>query len=169
MSRILDATITCPNCGRPYEVKLFRTLWGDGGTADDNALTDDKVNIVKCPHCEYSFRAPLAFMYVDCKKDFAVWWEPSYDAGIDEDAAGYAAMFGPDSYYAQAPRIQDWDEFKATVRKYYTGELRANPISKFDIEALKSATQRKKNGGCLGVAALALITASVSCFLLFLH
>ena len=156
MSKIVTIQIQCPQCDKQYDAKVFRTLWGDGCTADDfeNRLTD-KTNVVTCPHCGHSFRLPLGLMYVDCQAGFAVWWEPQHDTGIDSDTQTYASMFGADSYYAKAPRIQDWNEFKHTIRRYYTGELKANPITKFNFGALKgkigqSAPQQKKSG-CLGL------------------
>ena len=118
MSKLIDITVTCPQCGQKYKTKVFRTLWGDGGTAEQNNLSNDNVNVVECPHCNYSFRAPLAMMYVDCKKGFAVWWEPIHDSGIDNETIAYSNMFGAESYYAKAPRIQDWEDFKDTVKKY---------------------------------------------------
>ena len=95
-------------------------------------------------------------MYVDCKKGFAVWWEPIHDSGIDNETIAYSNMFGAESYYAKAPRIQDWEDFKDTVKKYYTGELKANPITKFDINALKGVAAGKKSekSGCLGFVIL---------------
>lgn len=156
MSKLIDITVTCPQCGQKYKTKVFRTLWGDGGTAEQNNLSNDNVNVVECPHCNYSFRAPLAMMYVDCKKGFAVWWEPIHDSGIDNETIAYSNMFGAESYYAKAPRIQDWEDFKDTVKKYYTGELKANPITKFDINALKGVAVGKKSekSGCLGFVIL---------------
>ena len=63
-------------------------------------------------------------------------------------------MFGPDSYYAKDPRLEDWEDFKETVCKYYRGELKANPITSFNIDALKGSGQKRNNStnsGCLGV------------------
>ena len=159
MSKIIDLQIQCPDCGQQYQAKAFRTLWGDGCTADDftSRLTEN-TNMVTCPHCGRSFRLPLGLMYVDVKAGFAVWYEPQFDSNIDDEARQYAAMFGADSYYAKAPRIKDWEEFKRTIWRYYTGELKANPITKFDFGPLKqhvskSATPHKKSG-CLGVLLL---------------
>ena len=155
MSKLVDFQIECPKCGTHYVTKVFRTLWGDGCTADNFELRlTDNTNVVTCPHCGHSFRLPLGLMYVDVEKGFAVWWEPQHDEGIDADAKSYAAAFGADSYYAKAPRVKDWDEFKRTIRRYYTGELKANPITKFDFGAMKqqmkpTSTPQKK-GGCLG-------------------
>lgn len=167
MSKILDINVNCPKCGNQYPAKVFRTLWGDGCNADNfETRLNDKTNVVTCPHCGYSLRAPLGLMYVDCDAGFAVWWEPMHDDGIDSDTKGYAAMFGADSYYAKAPRVKDWDEFKQTIRKYYTGELTANPIAKLDFNALKqqlgNTTTQKKKKGCLGTLILLIAgTASV--------
>jgi hypothetical protein len=102
-------------------------------------------------------------MYVDVVAGFAVWWEPEYDQGIDSDQASYAKMFGPNSYYAAAPRIADWDEFIETIKKYYRGELKGGKIDKFDVSALKQtldqANNKKKPSGCLGVLLLLIIIA----------
>ena len=168
MSKLVDITVTCPKCGQQYSAKVFRTLWGDGGTAQHNVLSNDKINVVECPHCHYAFRAPMAMMYVDCQAGFAVWWEPIHDDGIDKDKAGYASMFGPDSYYAKAPRVVDWEDFKETVQKYYRGELKANPITKMDFQALKDslakAQKPAKKSGCLGMVALLVGLASAAGF-----
>lgn len=161
MSRLVEFGIECPKCKQYYQTKVWRTLWGDGCTASDftSRLKDD-TNVVTCPHCGHSFRLPLGMMYVDCKAGFAVWYEPQPDPGIDNDARQYAAMFGPDSYYAKAPRIKDWDEFKRTIYRYYTGELKANPVSKFDFGAVKKQSPQPptpSKSGCLGMALLLII------------
>ncbi len=101
-------------------------------------------------------------MYVDVKKQFAVWWEPVSDSQIDQDAIGYAKMFGEGNFYHTAPRIKNWEEFKRTVRRYDSGELKANPIkiNQQQQEAFKGVMkgmlkdmkkENKKNSGCLGV------------------
>lgn len=156
MSKLVEFQIECPSCKQGYQAKVWRSLWGDGCTANDftSRLTDE-TNVVTCPHCGHSFRLPLGLMYVDCKAGFAVWYEPQPDPGIDNDTRQYAAMFGADSYYAQAPRVKDWDEFKRTICRYYTGELKANPISKFDFGAIKKQTpqpSKQSKSGCLGMA-----------------
>lgn len=167
MSKLIDATITCPKCGKQYPTKLFRTIWGEHEECR-NMVMNDKINVPECPHCHFSFKAPFPFMYVDVNKGFAVWWEPYYDATIDEDLKGYASMFGADSYYAQAPRVKDWNEFKQTIHRYYTGELKANPITKFDLGALKQQkTVRQEKSGCLGVM-LALLILPIAALSLFL-
>lgn len=146
MSKLVDATITCPQCRKEYPVKLFRTLWGEHKELRDKVMNDE-VNICKCPNCNYSFKAPFPFMYVDVRTGFAVWWEPTHDKGIDTDVAGYARMFGANSYYATAPRIADWQEFKETILKYYKGELVGGKVEKLDFSALKQSNT--KGNGCI--------------------
>ena len=171
MSKIIDLQIECPDCGQQYQAKAFRTFWGDGCTANNftSRLKED-TNMVTCPHCGHSFRLPLGLMYVDVKAGFAVWYEPQPDPNIDNEARQYAAMFGADSYYAKAPRVKEWDEFKRTIHRYYTGELKANPITKFDFGSLKqqagkSATPQKKSG-CLGMMLLLLIPMAIGIVLI---
>jgi hypothetical protein len=71
-------------------------------------------------------------------------------------------MFGEGNFYHTAPRIKNWEEFKRTVRRYDSGELKANPIkiNQQQQEAFKGVMkgmlkdmkkENKKNSGCLGV------------------
>lgn len=156
MSKLLDATIRCPQCGHEYPVKLFRTIWGEHESLRNKVMSGD-VNVCSCPHCSFSFKAPFPFMYVDVKAGFAVWWEPEYDAGIDSDTAAYASMFGPNSYYAKAPRVKDWDEFVETIRKYYRGELQGGKIEKFDFASLQQQNKKPQQKGCLGLLVLLIV------------
>ncbi len=149
MSKLIDATITCPHCGKEYPTKLFRTIWGEH-ESNRNMVLNDRINVPECPHCGFSFKAPYPFMYVDVKAGFAVWWEPQYDEGIDADAQGYAQMFGANSYYAKAARIADWDEFKQVIREYYQGKRVGGRIEKMDINALRKIASPQKKRGCLG-------------------
>lgn len=158
MSKLLDATITCPQCGKQYPVKLFRTLWGEHEELR-NKVMNNEVNVCTCPHCSFSFKAPFAFMYVDVVKGFAVWWEPVHDEGIDADQQGYTKIFGANSFYAQAPRIADWDEFKKVINEYYTGVKVGSPIQKMDFSSLKKKPQNKN--GCLGLILLAIVLSTV--------
>ena len=167
MSKRVDATITCPQCGKQYPVKLYRTIWGEYEENRDLVM-NDLINVLECPHCGFSFKAPYPFMYVDVKKGFAVWWEPQYDAGIDSDSRGYAGMFGANSFYAKAPRIADWDEFKQVIQEYYQGIRVGGKIEKMDIGALQKTIQPKQEkSGCMGVM-LTLLLASLSLMLLFM-
>lgn len=167
MSKRVDATITCPKCSKQYPVKLFRTIWGEH-EENRRLVMNDEINVPTCPHCGFSFKAPYPFMYVDVKEGFAVWWEPQYDAGIDTDAQGYARMFGSNSYYATAPRIKDWEEFKRVINDYYQGKRVGGKIEKMDMSALRNlATPHKKKSGCLGMA-LALLALSFSMLLLII-
>lgn len=158
MSKRLDIEVNCPHCGQKYKATVFRTIWGEY-EENRNMVINDNINIVSCPQCHFSFHAPLAMMYVDVKKNFAVWWEPYYDSSIDSDSAGYSKIFGERSYYATAPRISDWEEFKDTINKYYKGELVGGPIEKMDFQSLGKS--KAKNNGCLGIMFLLILCASL--------
>jgi transcription elongation factor Elf1 len=161
MSKRIEATITCPKCSFQFNYTLFRTIWGEH-EANKNLVLSDKINVATCPSCGTSTKLQYPFMYVDVDKKFAVWWEPYYDAQIDSDSVQYAKMFGEGNFYHKAPRIKDWHEFKSTVLKYDSGELKANPlqISNDQKQAFEGALKgmikdlekkNKKNSGCLGV------------------
>ena len=134
-------------------------------------VLSDKINVPECPHCGFSFKAQIPFMYVDVEKGFAVWWEPQYDAGIDSDSQGYAQMFGTNSYYATAPRIADWEEFKQAIRDYYHGKRVGGKIEKMNRGALKNSMEPQKKSGCLGsfvlIAFISIVVLSASAYGLY--
>ena len=134
MSKRVDATITCPGCGRQYPVKLYRTIWGEYEENRDLVMND--------------------------QANFAVWWEPQHDPSVDTDTQGFARMFGAGSFYATAPRVQDWEEFKRTINRYYSGELVGGPVEKMNF-----GIGSNKKGGCLGTLLL-LLLSSISIYLI---
>lgn len=170
MSKQVEVTVNCPNCGKSYNSKLFRTIWGEHESLRAMVM-EDRVNILDCPHCHHKFHAPMAMMYVDVVKQFAVWWEPAYDAEIDEMTAGFSKMLGPGNFYERAPRVTDWSEFKETINKYYRGELKgqSEDVSRRQTQAMsgllnslaKEAQSKKTSkSGCLSSIIVAVIVAS---------
>lgn len=168
MSQQVDIVATCPKCGKQYPQKLFRTVWGEHQSLR-NAVMSDNINICTCPDCGFSFHAPMAMMYVDAPAKFAVWWEPVYDSSIEEMTAGFARMLGPGNYYENAPRITDWEEFKATINKYYSGELKgqSDEATKRQEAAMTGVMEnllkdlekkKKKNSGCMVILVGLIIT-----------
>lgn len=170
MSQQVDIVATCPKCGKQYQKKLFRTVWGEHESIR-NAVMSDNINICTCPDCGFSFHAPMAMMYVDAPAKFAVWWEPVYDSSIEEMTAGFARMLGPGNYYENAPRITDWEEFKETINKYYSGELKgqSDEVTKRQATAMTGVMEnlikdlekkKKKNSGCMVVFTMIVIVIS---------
>ena len=69
-------------------------------------------------------------------------------------------MFGEKSFYATAPRVKDWEEFKRTINRYYSVELVGGPVERMDF----GIGSNKKNG-CLSVILL-LILSSIGFFMI---
>lgn len=171
MSQQLDIIVNCPNCGNEYRAKLFRTVWGEHESLREKVM-NDKINILDCPYCHHSFHAPMAMLYVDAVEKFAIWWEPTYDAQIDEITAGFSRMLGPGNYYENAPRITDWHEFKETINKYYRGELKgqSEEVSLRQNLAMNNAlgnltkhnhAKQSTKSGCLSLMIVFVIFASI--------
>ena len=78
---------------------------------------NDQINSVTCPACGTTTRLEFPFLCTNVKRGIAVWYEPYHDPEIDKDIAQYAAHFGAKSFYAQAPRIKVWEDFKKTILK----------------------------------------------------
>ena len=122
MSKKLNIKIEC-DCGKPFVASLYRSIWGEQPENRELVMSDN-INVAVCPDCGEKIKVPLPFLYTNVPKKFAVWYEPQYDSNIDDDVAGYAKFMGKDSFYAKAPRIKNWQEFKDTIIKFETGVLK---------------------------------------------
>jgi len=170
MSQQYKAILPCPNCNNYFEATLYRSIWGEY-PENREMVFNNTINSPICPHCKV--RANIentTLLYHNVKKPFAVWYEPVYDRSIDEEKAEYSRMMGSQSYLAKAPRIKNWEEFKRTILKFETGEIKANPgqISP-ELDAdfngflnnFSSKAKKSKNSGCLLFFAFIIIISSL--------
>ena len=114
MSKKIGAQIQCASCGHPFNVELYRSLWIDN-PANRQLIFSNKVNRFDCPKCRFHIDTYFPFLAVNTKLQLAVWYEPEPDPAIDKDVADYRKHMGADSFYAKAPRIADWETFKARI------------------------------------------------------
>lgn len=114
MSKKIPAEIQCPSCHSKFNVELYRSIWIED---DENRelIFNDEINTVTCPSCKERTKLEFSLLCTNVKKRIAIWYEPYHDAEIDKDIALYKAKMGKDSFYATAPRIQDWEEFKEKI------------------------------------------------------
>jgi len=78
-------------------------------------ITTDRINVVQCPACGFSEKQPFPFLATNAGKHVAVWYEPIPDPNIDADVALFRKHYGDDCFYAKAPRIKNWEEFKVRL------------------------------------------------------
>ncbi|MFZ1546134.1 MAG: CpXC domain-containing protein [Candidatus Nitrotoga sp.] len=130
MSKQVEVSITCPSCKNKFKTSLFRTLWVENQENRDLVLYD-RINLFTCPSCKSSARVKFPFLCTNVKKGFALWYEPYHDPEIDKDIAQYAAHFGTSSFYALAPRIKDWYEFKKKLIEMEEPASRNPPVRPF--------------------------------------
>jgi len=114
MSKKIPAEIQCPSCRSKFNVELYRSIWIEDDENRD-LIFNDEINAVTCPSCKERTKLKFPFLCTNVKKGIAIWYEPYHDAEIDKDIALYKAIMGKDSFYATAPRIQDWVEFKKKI------------------------------------------------------
>ena len=100
---------------------------------------EDRVNIATCPLCAFEARVNAPLMCTNVPRQFAVWFEPQRTTLVDEMTAQFAQAMGSGSFYATAPRIADWEEFKAIIEKFENGELKGRAAS-FNLDALRRIT-----------------------------
>ncbi len=109
-----------------FKSTLYRSIWGKFQENRDLVM-NDLINVIECPSCHYKEKVEFSLFYNDPQVFCGVWWEPYPDPLIDKDAKFWAENLGSDNYMAKALRIKDWQEFKDTINKYYTGELNGSP------------------------------------------
>ncbi len=114
MSKKVGAHIKCPSCGTETEFHLYRSLWIED-PENRKMVFEDRVNLFECPSCGRSERAQFPFLCTNKELGLAVWYEPYRDAAIDKDVEGYKKQMGANSFYATAPRISDWEDFKRKI------------------------------------------------------
>jgi Zn ribbon nucleic-acid-binding protein len=136
MSKKITAKAICPTCRRHNPVTLYRTIWIENPGLRDLVFTD-QVNMVRCPGCGHTERAPIGLLATNSGAGIAVWYEPSPDPQIDADAQLYRSMPGM-RFLADAPRMRTWVEFKAKI---------------LQLEAMQSSKQAKahNSGGDQGI------------------
>ncbi len=123
------ANVRCPECGTASPFQLFRTIWAEE-PRNRALLLNDEVNVFTCPHCSHREMLDFAVMVSNVPLEIAIWYEPQPDRQIDKDLAGYRAMYGSvgqASFYGRAPRIADWQAFKA---KYLEMEAAASALAR---------------------------------------
>jgi hypothetical protein len=114
MSMKLKAEMPCQGCDKPFKVEVFRTLWIEE-PANREMIFNDTINVVTCPNCSSKTKLDIPFLCTNVRRGIAIWYEPFHDKDIDKDMVLYAKRFGKNSFYAQAPRIKDWNEFKRKI------------------------------------------------------
>jgi len=132
MSKRIDVTRKCW-CGKDYTVSLYRSLWVEY-PENLQMIMDEKVNVFHFACCDTELIDESPFMVTNVQKSYALWFDPYHDELVDKEIATYVLMFGPRNFYTEAPRISDYQEFKATVMKYERGELKGTPLDKSKIE-----------------------------------
>lgn len=142
MSKRIPATITCNKCSTQFRVELYRSIWVE--YSENLALIiEDRINTFTCKKCSELVKVDFPFLCTNVKKGFAVWYEPYPDIQIDKDVQEYITLLGKDSFYAKAPRISNWRDFKALVVKL-DEELKI-PVTKKNINVPKNTGSEYKN------------------------
>jgi hypothetical protein len=163
MSKRISITFTCPQCKKVTEEEIFRTIWGEKPDNRDLVFSD-KVNRITCSGCGQVSFINTSLMYTNVELRFAVWYEPRPDPHIDAEIPAhneFAARNPGASYLAKAPRVRDWNEFKAMIEKFEKGEL----VTESRLLKQTSASEQRpiqQGRGCLllfGIIIFAVVSA----------
>ena len=139
MSKKIKANINCPSCENVFSVELYRSIWVEDAK-NRSLIMSDKINAVTCPQCMHHERLKFPFLCTNVKQGFALWYEPYLDPQIDKDVEEYRKHMGPDSFYAKAQRISDWETFKERLL-----EMEAKTSTKDSVPSVSPKTDRFHN------------------------
>jgi hypothetical protein len=133
VSKKVEASVECRNCGHEQHVVLFRTIWAEE-PENRSLILDDRVNLFRCNNCKHMERLEFPFLCTNVRIGLAIWYEPYNDPQIDADIEQYRRHMGPNSFYAKAPRIADWESFKAKFLELEAAGLRPNQEPRYSNE-----------------------------------
>ena len=111
------------------------------GEAITDGIGDAAAGKIIVPLVDCKLRSDVSFslLATNVNRNIAVWFEPHPDPQVDQDKSNYEATFGPGNFYAAAPRVSDWEEFKETILKFERGELVGKPPSHMNFQAMLGA------------------------------
>lgn len=134
MSKKIKTNINCPVCKNVFPAELYRSIWVEDAR-NRSLILSDKINAVTCPQCKYHERLQFPFLCTNVKQGFALWYEPYHDPQVDKDAEDYRKQMGPDSFYANAPRISDWKAFKEKLLEMEAETSKEDSVSSIPPKA----------------------------------
>ncbi len=111
MSKTVELDLTCPQCKKQWKATAYRSIWMES-QENLSLILNDQINLIKCQFCGFSDRLPFALLATNVEKRIAIWYEPYPDPHVDSDIELYRKHYGEESFFAKAPRVQEWAEFK---------------------------------------------------------
>lgn len=119
MSHRINIEFACPRCKHEIKAEIYRSIWGER-PENRELVFSDKINRIPCPKCGFVIFPNASLMYTHVVLKFAVWFEPVSDPSIN---AGNAMLPKIVPYLRTAKRINDWNEFKATIENHEKGAI----------------------------------------------
>lgn len=116
MSKIQSYNIPCPECKMPSEQKIFHSI----NTSIDYAalkIINDEINFVRCLGCGNKFQVKTGLLFNNMAKTYAVYYNPTSFASMDEESKNLKKMLGENFYLANPTKFSDWDLFKDEIRR----------------------------------------------------
>lgn len=89
MSQIKTYPIACPKCGHSYEVELYDAINVEESPELHNELICNKINIVSCPACSFSFSVEKPLLYHDPERDIMIYWMPLNGKSLEEGVGNF--------------------------------------------------------------------------------
>jgi hypothetical protein len=116
MSKLETYNIPCPECKMSSEQMVFHSI----NTSIKNAafkIVNDEINFVLCPHCNNKFQVKTGLLFNNIEKTYAVYYNPTTFASIDDECKNLKKMLGENFYLSNPSKFSDWDLFKGEIRR----------------------------------------------------
>ena len=144
MSQKVKMIFECPSCKTEFSAEIFKTLWIEF-PENRELVFKNSVNLVTCTGCGSPIKIETPLLCTNIKMNFAVWYDPRHDEHVTEEIRKYVKVLGADTYFATAPRIPDWEDFKSTLLKYEQGVIVNKPLTRPNMDNLINMVAELKN------------------------
>lgn len=116
MSKLVTYNIPCPKCKEFSEYQIFHSV-NTNFTDVVTKLLNDKINFVKCEHCENIFHVQTGLLFNNIKKKYAIYYNPDSFELNEKESVDIKRMLGENFYLANPSRFKDWELFKQDLKR----------------------------------------------------
>ena len=120
-------------CGAEFEASVYEKLWVE--SKENLAIIESgQLNVIQCPNCGGTFRAPMPVLCTNVDAGYAVWYLPERSDDLLDYVKSYNLQLAPiASFYANPPEAGSFEELLLIIREFEqgirtTGKIDANDL-----------------------------------------
>ena len=92
MSQRSTYTLSCPRCRAVDDAELYDSVNVRHDPSLRDALMENRLNAVTCPHCGFAYRIDKPLLYSDPQRRMLIYWIPTAEADEQQGEATFRDM-----------------------------------------------------------------------------